>query len=555
MEQETEQIEAGQISESIKLARAYALEGGEQILRGRLDEIHGVSASPGATALATLALLLLGSKYKKNSQAGLHWFRNTRQNQGWGKVPGGDPDEEITQLVQKAFIGNRSGRLIHYFLPSQVKEVANIVLALGQEVVPGMKGPQPDETTLPHILSERIIKKLPPYGRPVVVAAALLAAQDLKQDSIGKAVTYLCDCQMDDGSWSEDIVVTSLAVIALVRAKITGGSLDKAAQWLVSKQYPRGAWPAFDQLFTWSVGLAIRCFMESGPSPAETDWIRRATPWLSAGQNADGSYGSTPPFTQPDLDDTAVALRALQLLGSPVSRHSAELLLRLQNEDGSWATFPDFSGCLPEVTCTFPIYIPSTDVTVHVLDALWGAGEIRKMEGSESPAFGPGVRGLREQHLSSGVHWLLEQQMTSGEFPGTWYEGSIYATAQILEFLSRRARQVTFWRHGRLGTSIQTAHTKALNYLVSSQNSDGSWGNSVIETSLAVSALCSVGHPLPPELLARGAAAILASQSANGSFRPSYRCIYAKGWNYEEPLTTALTAVTALERYKRFGHR
>ena len=32
---------------------------------------------------------------------------------------------------------------------------------------------------------------------------------------------------------------------------------------------------------------------------------------------------------------------------------------------------------------------------------------------------------------------------------------------------------------------------------------------------------------------------------------PCYRGIYAKGWNYEEPLTTALTAIRALQRYQR----
>ncbi|MCL1919398.1 MAG: prenyltransferase, partial [Peptococcaceae bacterium] len=86
---------AERINDSIAIARAYALEGGEQILQGRMDEAHGVSASLGATALAALALLLLGSQYKASYRAGLRWFKQNRGKQGWGKVPGGEPDEEI----------------------------------------------------------------------------------------------------------------------------------------------------------------------------------------------------------------------------------------------------------------------------------------------------------------------------------------------------------------------------------------------------------------------------------------------------------------------------
>ncbi|MDR2737285.1 MAG: prenyltransferase [Gracilibacteraceae bacterium] len=529
---------AEQIDESLRTARVYALEGLEKILRGRLDETYGVSASPGATALAAMALLFLGSPYKESHQAGLQWLKQNRRNQGWGKVPGGEPDEEITRLVKKVFWAGRCGRLAKYFLPGQLKELSGIILSLGQDVVPGMVGPLPEEIALPQILADHVLNKLPPYGRPVVVAAALLAAHDAHQDGIDEAAAYLRGCQMDDGSWSEDVVVTSLAIIALLQIKAPGENLDRAGRWLVSKQYPSGAWPAFDHLFTWSVGLAIRCFTEFPLSPAERAWITRAASWLESGQNADGSYGSTPPFTQPDLDDTAVALMGLQRVNSKAAHPAVKLLLGLQNEDGSWGTFPNFHGFPPEVSCGFPVYIASTDVTLHVVDALRG------MSGAEiNPA------------VSQGVHWLLAQQLPSGEFPGTWYEGPIYSTAQVLEFLAQGGG---IRRRGG-GTlhpakSILTAQDAALQYLISSQNADGSWGNSVVETALALSALCATGQTLPPEIMTRGVASIMARQLDNGSFQPAYRGIYAKGWNYEEPLTTALTAITALERYQNDYH-
>jgi len=82
------------------------------------------------------------------------------------------------------------------------------------------------------------------------------------------------------------------------------------------------------------------------------------------------------------------------------------------------------------------------------------------------------------------------------------------------------------------------------------QNSDGGWG-SVVETGLALAGLWRFEKAVPREVLDKGIRNLLIEQNSNGSFEPSYRGVYAKGWNYEEPLTTALTAIRALQRYQR----
>ncbi|RNC29660.1 MAG: hypothetical protein AWM53_00277 [Candidatus Dichloromethanomonas elyunquensis] len=519
----------GEIKDSLVKARSYVLEGGEQILRGGLDEAHRLSISPGATALAALTQLLLGNQFKKSHQAGLAWLRQNRCPQGWSKVPNGESDPEITRLVQKVLLGSYSGKMAKYFLPGQANELANIVLALGQQVVAGMEGPQPQETKLPYILSDHVLNKLPPYGRPVVIAASLLAVKNLDQFGASQAAAYLCDHQLEDGSWCEDVVATSLSALALVRARVSGEQIIKAGKWLQSKQYPRGGWPAFDQLQIWSTGLTIYTFVEFSQSPEERDFLNRAAKWLADAQYSDGSYGSTPPFTQPDLDDTAVALLGLQLFNRVSSDQAAETLRRLQNKDGSWSTFPNYDGVPPALNCMFPVYIRSTDVTIHALDALIGM---------------PGNNGSLA--VSLGLRWLLSQQLPSGEIPAVWYESPVYATAQALELLNKWVNQVNPRGISQYFYNVQN---KLFQYLVSSQNTDGSWGASVIETSLALSALSLHYHRLPPATLAKGVSYILSRQAANGSFQPSYQGVYAKGWNYEEPLTTALTAIKAMERY------
>jgi squalene cyclase len=170
------------------------------------------------------------------------------------------------------------------------------------------------------------------------------------------------------------------------------------------------------------------------------------------------SYGATPPFTHPDLDDTAVALMALRPFAGTNTKPTADLLRRLQNKDGSWSTFPSFEETPPNLKSAAPVYITSTDVTVHVLEALWG------QKGHESAVL-------------HGLQWLLEQQRPSGEFPAVWFEGSVYGTAQTLNFFTRCGMAEDNESRPKAGM----AEKSAFDFLLSQQNADGSWGTSVIE--------------------------------------------------------------------------
>lgn len=436
---------------------------------------------------------------------------------------------EITRLVQSVLFGSQGGMLAKLFLLIRAQGLSDFILSHGQRVVSGLEGPQPDEIQLPKVLTESVLQKLPPYGRPVVIAASLLAAKNMNQSGANQAVEYLSKTQMSDGSSSEDIVATSLGILALVRAQVSGERIERAGRWLLSKQYVNGAWTAFDQLYIWSIGWTINVLMGFGQTPDESKWLLRAAKWLQADQNSDGSYGSTPPFTHPDLDDTAVALMGLRHFQGLNTNHTANLLQRLQNKDGSWSTFPSFKGVPPEIECEFPVYIPSLDVTIHVLEALW-------QRRSRS----------QDQATWRGLNWVLRQQSETGEFPVVWFEGPIYSTAQTLELLSKWGYSWGQWKTAR---QIYNAQRRAYEYLLIHQNFDGSWGSSVIETSLAVSALCYYGRYVPEEALAKGISKILSWQLADGSFQPSYQGMLKDG-TMKKPLTTALTAIRALQRYQ-----
>ncbi|TGE35212.1 prenyltransferase [Desulfosporosinus fructosivorans] len=515
-----------EVQDGLEKARNFVVEGVEQILSGNSDELHSVSACPGATALAALALLAVGRGFETAQLRGIQWLK-VQQRGGWGKFPGDQPDEEVTRIVGMVLQGSQGGWKAKLKLLSQLRYFSSLILSIGEGVVPGLEGPTKDEILLPTILEERVLGKLPIYGRPVIVAASLLASNS--QGGSQEGITYLLETQMADGSWAEDVVATSLSILALLSKGDFAEQVQRAGLWLVEKQYKSGGWPAFDQLKIWSMGWATCVFGETVQKASDAPWILRAVEWLKRGQNADGSYGSTPPFTHPDLDDTAVALIGLHQVLGEENKLGSNLLKQLQNTDGSWGTFPSFQGIPPHVTSEFPVYIASVDVSIHVLEALWRRSRIQ------------------DESIWRGLTWVLTQQNEDGSFPSSWFEGAVYSTAQVLELLSKWKFS---WKRWNIARHILGSRTKAQEYLINAQNSDGGWG-SVVETSLALAGLWRYEKSVPREVLDRGIRNLLTDQSNNGSFKPSYGGVYAKGWNYEEPLTTALTAIRALQRYQR----
>lgn len=497
----------------------------QQILEDELDEEHGVSVCPGATALASLSLLVLGKGFEKSQRGGVNWLIKAQRDEGWGKTPGSTPDPEVTRLVRVVLQASQGGLLSKLTLIEEAKQLADLVLTLGYDVVPGLEGPTTDEIQLPNILETRVLEKLPPYGRAVVVAASLLAVNE-GQQGIDEGLKMLRESQMPDGSWAEDSVATSLCILALYRFRGLETKIQQAGIWLMQKQYASGGWPAFDQLKTWAIGWSLAILDER--SSFSVDTLSKARIWLTQAGHLDGSFGTTPPSTHPDLDDTAIALMGLPV-GSEVSNRTMQLLLKLQNEEGSWGTFPSFTGVPPSIESSKPVYISSLDVTVHVVEALLRQGV---------PVGNPSVQ--------NALRWILAQQRKDGLFQSVWFESAIYSSAQVIELLNNiKFEWNMFW----LARQAYTARQQGVEFLLHQTNPEGDWGDSVAETALAISALMKSRVHIHRNNYDRAIQSILYRQNQRGSFIANYQGVYAKGWNYEEPISTALSVIRALQGY------
>lgn len=218
----------------------------------------------------------------------------------------------------------------------------------------------------------------------------------------------------------------------------------------------------------------------------------------------------------PDVDDTAFVLMALQRVKFPdvarmegAIRRGIQWLLSMQNRDGGWGAFDRDNN--RGILCNIPfadhnaMIDPSTaDVTARVLECLGRFGWT-----AEHPA------------VQRGVQFLLKDQCKDGSWFGRWGVNYIYGTSGVLRALetvsltaqSYCQRAVAWLRavqkpDGSFGESLRSydapstkgqgpstpsqtawgligllagadihdsAITKAVSFLLSQQNTDGSW--------------------------------------------------------------------------------
>ncbi|MFM8476961.1 MAG: prenyltransferase/squalene oxidase repeat-containing protein, partial [Planctomycetaceae bacterium] len=319
----------------------------------------------------------------------------------------------------------------------------------------------------------------------------------IRRAAIPRSLRILESIQPSNGGFLEAAPLTSFVAMSLISCgRLEHPVVQRCLQFLENSALEDGSWPIDTNLATWLTTLSINALASSpGGLPEELDssairtWLlnqqyRTVHPYTGA---APGGWSWTDlPGGVPDADDTPGAMLAILSLHRPGEAWSAaeqqalnaagEWLLGLQNRDGGWPTFCRGWGALP-------FDRSSCDITAHVLRAfqLW-----QDRIGLPSAAYAAAVQ--------RGLRYLQKQQRADGTWLPLWFgnqyhprdENPLYGTSRVLRALAATG-------HGHSAATL-----RALEWLLNSQSSDGSWSGSqglpasIEETGLALEALADL---------------------------------------------------------------
>jgi squalene-hopene/tetraprenyl-beta-curcumene cyclase len=278
---------------------------------------------------------------------------------------------------------------------------------------------------------------------------------------------------------------TAINIISLVESGVSAEhpALQKAADWLVNKEVRiRGDWAV------------------NNPHPEASGWAFE--------------YNNV---YYPDTDDTAMVLMALRLIHpkdrqslNEIFRRALDWQLSFQCRDGGWAAFDK------EVTTDWLEDMPFADHNA-ILDPTCSDLTARTLELLGYVDFDPKAQCVRD-----AIQYLIDTQNDDGSWYGRWGVNYIYGTWQVLRGLRAISQDMT-----------QDWILRGRDWLESSQNSDGGWGetcatyenpatkgigeSTASQTAWAVMGICACGDLDRPSIQ-RGLRFLLSSQKSDGSW-------------------------------------
>ncbi len=587
----------------------------EGFWRGRL------SSSALSTATAVFALgTINGEKYNSQIRNGLSWLCNNVNNDGgWGDTPLSLSNISATMLCWSAFVMAKNSAQYEKTITNAekwlIKNVGSLetdqllkavnaqygndqtfsapILSMcalagrlngGKEIWKKIK-PLPFElAAIPHQFYKFLRLPVVSYALPVLIAIGQLhfhrrrpvstAARLLRHLTQHKTYNKLINIQPENGGFLEAVPLTSFVVMALVATgKKNGIVVKNGLRFLFDSVRTDGSWPIDTNLATWITTLSINALaihtdfinvLSLNDRESLQQWLlsqqhRKLHPYTNA---APGGWAWTnSPGAVPDADDTAGALIAisnLNLINENVLKSikvAIKWLLEIQNKDGGIPTFCKGWNNLPFDRST-------PDITAHVIIAMdkWFNMLSDPMKKKIDSA------------ITNALDYLERAQKTNGSWIPLWFgnqfdsqqQNPVYGTAKVIMSLSRILP--------RLNLKYITMLEKAICWLLSAQDVDGSWGAnksikpSIEETALAVDALAGLLNilavtsekdytmHLPVKQMRsqalKGAAWLVKRIENVTSLTPSPIGLYfARLWYFEElyPVIFTLSAMTKIQ--------
>ena len=360
-----------------------------------------------------------------------------------------------------------------------------------------------------------------------------------RETAKAKCIEWIVRRQEADGCWAG---IQPPWIYALMALKFEGYALDHPVlakgwrafdePWAVEE--PHGTFLQACTSPVWDTLLTQMAYLDCGIGLGNDEFDRSLTWILDQQITEDGDWkvkspelkGGGWPFeyannAYPDIDDTAVAMMNLLRIkpGDPALKArvdgavelASQWVLGMRSSNHAWAAFDkDNTEALVTMIpfCDFGEVLdpPSADVTAHVIEALSYQG-----------------RDLSDPLIARAVDYLRAEQEEDGSWFGRWGVNHVYGTGAVLPALEK------------VGENMRADYiTRACLFLVERQNADGGWGESCAsymdpalrgrgqstasQTGWALMALVAQGGEEYREVIERGAAFLLESQNATGSW-------------------------------------
>jgi squalene-hopene/tetraprenyl-beta-curcumene cyclase len=447
--------------------------------RRRRDSWVGeLSSSAQATAMSCLALHLRSDAALEPAvRAGLEWLVQTQHaDGGWGDAVI-DPSNMNATSIAASVLQYCAARTY----PDEIRKALRWVEEAGGFPVlndpraMSMSGPARSLYALAGFVDWRKVRKLPTevvllppsIRRTVSITFSSILSFSIMQEhfapvppwrrplrrrAVKEAVAWLRRAQGADGSYGESALLASITVAALSVSSVDGEDIvRRALPFIRAGQRPDGSWPIDRDLENFDTAQAVFAHQEAGRPVPESERVRT---WFLEHQFTEpcfhtasppGGWAWAGPAGWPDVDDTAYTLRALRTLGVPPEHEAIGAGLRwlygMQNRDGSWPTFVRGSKVPFDRGCPY--------ITAHVLSALAAVGP---QESRGEPA-------------RRALSYLRGHQHADGSFDSLWFRTYTRGTAAVIEGLAD------------LGVVDDATVHRAAAWLGGHQNPDGGWGD------------------------------------------------------------------------------
>jgi squalene-hopene/tetraprenyl-beta-curcumene cyclase len=284
----------------------------------------------------------------------------------------------------------------------------------------------------------------------------------------------------------------------------------------------------------WDTAIVSICLRESG-LPEDHPALQKATSWVMDREiRFRGDWYHKNPVDvepsgwvfefnnkwNPDVDDTAMVLLALRLVPTAdrtrrdaCFRRGYNWMLAFQCRDGGWAAFD--KDCTKSILEKVPFADHNAMLDPECVDITARILEVMGLEGV----------GLDHPQVRRGLDFIRKSQEPDGSFFGRWGVNYIYGTWQVL----RGLRALNYPMH-------EPWLLRARDWLESVQHADGGWGercntyddpvfkgrgpSTASQTAWATMGLCAFDDPDRPSLR-RGIDYLVRTQNSDGSWSES----------------------------------